>query len=148
MLNSVHSLALCMSALFAAHCVEGITSNSFYFDSNLTVTASFNLSRYAISSGAAWGGVSTSANQVIVVADRHGTPEVAAQFTDSLGLLNMFPTERVIDGEPKDLNFAIFGSLQLNLTTDAFLCDDFRLAQGHYGTTNNVGRLAAVKARK
>ncbi len=90
-----------------------ISSNSFFFDSNVSISLSFNVTRYAITAGQQWGGVTTTGNQVVVLADRSGSPEVAAQFTDGLDILNMFPTEHVIDGKPADLNFAAIGTLQV-----------------------------------
>ena len=38
---------------------------------------------------------------------------------------------------PQELNFAIFGTLELIGSGFDIKCDDFRIGQGHHGSSNN-----------
>ncbi len=67
--------------------------------------------------------------------DRH---VMSCLSVDGISLLNMVATEKILDAEPKDMNFAVFGTLSLTFAGgSAIICDDFRLGQGHVIFTNN-----------
>lgn len=116
---------------------DTIHDNNVYFDSNVSVTTTFVLQRYAISSGQPFKGVTFSGSVLDVHAGRHGSTGPAAQFIDDLTLLNMLASTHFLDAEPKELNFAVFGTLNITLGTKRYSLPNFRIAQGHYSFTNN-----------
>jgi hypothetical protein len=111
--------------------------NYVYFNSDEPVSVAFSMDYYALTNGQPWGGVSTSGNSILVRAGRHDSPEVAALFENGTSFLNMLATEHVLDTEPEDLNFAIFGSISFTIGNRSANCTDFRVAQGHELFTNN-----------
>jgi hypothetical protein len=114
-----------------------IHDNNVYFDSNVSVTATFSLDRFAISDGQPFKGVTFSGSSLDVHAGRHGTVGPASEFIVDLTLLNMVASTHIIATEPKELNFAIFGTLNITLGSEFYSLPGFRIGQGHYSTTNN-----------
>lgn len=134
------SLAVSVTVASVEFDVEGkkIHSNHFYFDSNSTVVVQFIVNRTVITHGQPYKGVDCEGNRVTVHAGRKGSSEPAAEFNDGISLLNMVATEKILDAEPKDLNFVVFGTLSLAFAGgDPITCHDFRLGQGHVLFTNN-----------
>jgi len=118
--------------------IKKIHDNNFWFDSNATVVIQFAVNHTVITGGQPYGGVFTDGNKITVKAGRHGSSEPAAEFNNGISLLNMVATEKILDAEPKDLNFAVFGTLSISFDGgDALICDEFRIGQGHYLFTNN-----------
>ena len=111
--------------------------NWVYFEGNGTLTANFSVDHYAITKGQPYGGVTQSGNGIKVSAGRHGSEECAAAFVDGVILVNLLATKNMIDMLPHELNFGIFGNLTLRTGNKSVTCQNFRIAQGHYGTTNN-----------
>jgi len=129
---------LCMGALVSGRLGDEMRQNYIYFSSDSeAVAVQFSMDYYSLSPGQPWGGVSTSGNSILVQAGRHDSPEVAAAFENGTSFLNMIATEKFLDGEPNDLNFAIFGSVSFTIGNLTANCTDFRIAQGHYLFTNN-----------
>lgn len=49
-----------------------------------------------------------------------------------------FPTVDLVDLTPSELNFAVQGFLTLEFSAfGIYNCEEFRLGQGHYATSNN-----------
>eukprot|EP01060_Flectonema_neradi_P021385 TRINITY_DN2898_c4_g1_i2.p1 TRINITY_DN2898_c4_g1~~TRINITY_DN2898_c4_g1_i2.p1 ORF type:complete len:176 (+),score=40.31 TRINITY_DN2898_c4_g1_i2:226-753(+) len=112
--------------------------NWIYFDGNSSLTVNFSLDHHSITKGQPYSGVSVSGNGIKVRAGRHESEECAAAFVDGVTALNVLATKHMIDALPHKLNFAIFGNLTLTGSNNNTVeCRNFRIAQGHYDTTNN-----------
>lgn len=132
-------LCACAALAAAAPADVGATmhDNYVYFDSNVSVTATFSLDRFAVSGGQPFKGVTFSGSALDVLAGRHGSTGPAAEFIDDMTLLNMVASTHILAEEPKELNFAVFGTFNLTLGSAHYVLPNFRIAQGHYATTNN-----------
>lgn len=132
---------LFFGSIFIGVLSHKVQENTFTFKSNGTVTIAINAVRHVITDGQTYSGTTAQGNKIIIKAGRDNSAAVAAAFSNGLSQFKMFATEKVIDFEPKELHFVIFGNITLTFGTGAtalsYECEDWRLAQGHYGFTNN-----------
>jgi len=101
---------------------------------------SFSVETHYITGGQPFDGVSTSQpDQLDVKAGRKGSSSVAAQFASGLQPTNMMvswpPTSTA--NPPGELNFAIVGSLVLNMPSGTVVCPNMLIGQGHALDRNN-----------
>jgi hypothetical protein len=115
-----------------------VHDNKFYFESNSSVSVSVTVNRFEITHGQPYHGVFASGNEINIKAGRKGSSGPAAAFNDGVSLVNMLATEKILDAEPKDLNFVMFANISITFDNSLTLeCQDFRLGQGHVLFTNN-----------
>merc|ERR1712185_612845 len=75
-----------------------------------------------------------------VRATDHDSDKVAADFEAGIQIINMLTSKTKsiqLPFEPKQLNFAIFGTITFTINGNRHTCRNMRLAQGHDSTGNN-----------
>lgn len=123
---------------FVQATVASVDDNKFTFKTNNSdFSIAINLTRYVITSGEKYEGTTYSGATIDIKANRKNSAEVAAAFEDGLTQVNIFATENFIALEPSELHFVIFTTLTLEFSDITYICDDFRLGQGHYDVTKN-----------
>ena len=118
-----------------------IRDNYVYFHTGPFTPAQwvqFDETSHSITQGQPYDGVSSvDGYKLDVRAGRHGSKEVADDFNagitgdNALGLLNYG------DPLPSELNFAVFGTMSVTIDDATRVCQDMRIAQGHWSTRNN-----------
>lgn len=97
---------------------------------------SFEVQQHSISSGQPYGGVSVvSPDKLNIKAGRHGSSQVANDFKSWAGQGVVIGCQKD-DTYPRDLNFAVYGTLTFEHDGKTYQIKDLILAQGH----NNAGR--------
>ena len=83
--------------------------------------------------------VSFERNVLDVVAGRKASNEVAAAFSNGLGIKNFFGLKKIEMSVPNELNFFVTGEITFYFPSgDQYTCPDFRIGQGHTrGRMNN-----------
>ena len=92
--------------------------------------------RYSITQGQPYEGAFTRRNNLDVRAGRHASEEVVHDFNADItgdNALGIYAS----DSLPKELNFAVFGTLSVIINGARRVCADMRIAQGHKATLNN-----------
>jgi len=116
-----------------------ITTNDVFFKNAGSV--SYALESQSHTSGGDFK-VSWGDNKVTIETERKHETANAEFFKDKLGPSNMVGDDVNGDQSPDELNFAVKGSLTLNVGGFMVTCDDIRLGQGHRGR-----RLAVAEDR-
>ena len=112
--------------------------NDFTFDIPGLTAVGFQLVDYSISEGqeSTWGGVKCDGNTVIVYAGRHKTKPVAKWFNNATagggGIALTYA-----DTTPDELNFAVRGTLTLQIGGVTYTAQNFLLAQGSAKSGDN-----------
>jgi len=96
----------------------------------------FEVQTHAITQGQPYEGVSSDDYCLDVRAGRHGSEWVANDFNDGITWDNAFGLF-ADDPLPEELNFAIFGTMNLTIDNTTLVCPEMRLAQGHQPLNNN-----------
>lgn len=97
---------------------------------------SFEVLKHSVSSGQPYGGVSVvSPDKLNVKAGRHGTSQVAADFRTWADHGVVIGCQKD-DAYPRDLNFAVYGTLTFEHGGKTYQIKEMILAQGH----NHAGR--------
>jgi hypothetical protein len=128
-----------MISLTLAASIRGILtvdSQDVYFINAGSV--GYTVSDHSISPGEAWvgaAGCGNSAagcgNKITVWADRHNTAGPAEFFNKGLGPVNVIAASA--SQQPNTLNFAMSGTLTMNVGGDMVTCSDLRIGQGFNG---------------
>ena len=114
--------------------------NKYELNSQVAVqSVQFDETSHSISDGQPYEGIFTLGYYLDVRAGRHETAEVAQYFNagttpdNALGLA----TSKSDTPLPSELNFAVSGTLSVAMDNKNGVCPDMKIAQGHYGDTNN-----------
>merc|ERR1739845_343352 len=94
-------------------------------------------SGHSITGGQPWGGVATDYDKLTVKAGRKGSSGPADWFLKNLGPDNIAGCDVASDTSPSKLNFAVSGTLSMNVGGAIVTCPDVRFGQGHSGSRNN-----------
>lgn len=134
-------LVTLLGATFGAYAATEHDNEVFFAIAGIE-NFTFTQTGYNITSGQPYGGASgsvTSAGemaQITVKAGRKGSSDVATWFQQQVGAGQTL----VCDTKgtfPSSLNFAVEGTLSMQVGGKTVTCDNVIVAQGNFGTTNN-----------
>ncbi|MBR8654059.1 hypothetical protein KDH83_12210 [Achromobacter sp. Marseille-Q0513] len=129
--------------------VLGVVSHDNYvtFQTSSIQSVRFYLSGYTISDGQPWGGISDGQvdggrQGIVVRAGRHKTSDCAQWFISVVEGGGMIATANGTafhtDSEPRELNFAIFGTMRFILNNGTFFTfRDLAIGQGNSANGDN-----------
>jgi hypothetical protein len=111
--------------------------NDVYFSVNGLKGFNFTQTGYSITKGQPYGGVTSKMDsqgrgQLVVKAGRKSSTSVAAWFKQQAGTGQTLVCNTT-GTYPKDLNFAVEGTLVMQVGDQTVTCDNIIIAQGHYG---------------
>lgn len=118
-----------VSSVAGFHAATAYSSNVVNFLHTGSVT--FQEQSHAIGSSSDWDGITSSGDSLTVRANRHGSSVPASVFKKDLGPGNMIGNRVRHDTMPALLNFAIVGTLGMNVDGVLVHCPDIRIGQGH-----------------
>ena len=102
----------------------------------------FTEKSHSVTKGQPYGGVTSKVDKkgqglIVVNAGRFGSTEVADWFMKNVGAGQTLACDSK-GSAPNKLNFAVLGTLTLELTGQSpIVCEDVLIGQGHFGVNNN-----------
>jgi hypothetical protein len=134
-------LATLLLATFAATAATQ-HDNYVYFALAGVQSFSFAPTAYNITSGQPYGGTTSGVSQagkqgfILVKAGRKGSTSVAQWFQQQVGAGQTLVCDAT-GTFPDKLNFAVQGTLTMQVGGKTFTCDNIIVAQGNFATVNN-----------
>ena len=143
-MKCLHQAAFGLAGLLATRLAVGAATmrdNDVYFGVNGLKAFKFVQTGHSITSGQPYGGASATMDkegrgQLIVKAGRKASTSVAAWFKQHAGAGQTLVCNTT-GTYPKDLNFAVEGTMIMQVGDKTVTCDNIIVAQGNYLTSNN-----------
>ena len=94
-----------------------------------------NVTKYTVTTGQPYGGVGNiSSDTLDVRAGRKNSAPPAADFSAGLKIINVMGLKNsILSSMPKELNFAVFGTLIFEVGGRSYTCENMHLGMGHGG---------------
>lgn len=137
-LSTLGLLSLLASA--PAHAAK-IHANEVYFAMPGVQGFAFKETSHEVTKGQPYAGVTSKVDKpgtgvIVVNAGRKGSEAVATWFMKNVGSGQTLACDSK-GSAPSDLNFAVLGTLTLELEGKSIVCEDVLIGQGHFGVNNN-----------
>lgn len=137
----IGAAALLIAAALPAHATTQHDNEVFFSVPGIT-EFSFTQTGHSVTKGQPFGGTTTNVNnpgaqaRMVIKAGRKGSTPVAEWFKSQIGAGQTLACDSA-GVFPKDLNFAVQGTLSMVVGNKKITCQDVLIGQGHFVGANN-----------